>query len=131
MHLRAEVLVAFVPLGLARAVIARIPVSEPIWLPDKAIIQHPRGNTYSVKLLDVPEFVTALELGEETFRTGVISRDCFASSCFSTEFNLVNQMLFANVELGGAVCSSAILMRLAETPGFNDWYKSITAGKRK
>lgn len=125
-ELHAEVLVAFVPLGLARAVIARIPVDSPIYLQDRATILGSHGKEYSVRLLDVPEFVTALELGEETFRTGIIPGEHFKSACsFSVELNLVNQMLFKEVELGGAVFSFPILLRLVEAPGFDDWYQTI------
>lgn len=126
-ELRAEVLVVFVPLGLARSVIARLPIDSPLELPDRAIILDSDKNQYSVQLRDVPEFVSALELGEETFDTGVIPREHFSRSCYSSEFNLINQMLNAGTEISGAVFSPSILIRLAEAPGFDEWYQEISA----
>ena len=128
-RLQAELLMVFVPMGLARAVIRRIPVSEPFVLPEDAIVQDLQGNHFRVRLLDVPEFVTALEMGEETFLTGIIPREQFAASCRSVEMNLVNQMLHENVEIGGSVFSPSILLRLSEAPGFTEWYQGITAGQ--
>jgi hypothetical protein len=67
-RLQAELLVAFVPLGLARAIISRIPTDLPE-LSDHALIL--KGNqTKKARLIRVPEFVEALHLGEETFKTG-------------------------------------------------------------
>jgi hypothetical protein len=131
-QLRAEVLLVFVPLGLSRAVIARLPAKPPIVLPDTAVIQEsPNGKRYEVRLTDVPEFVTALQLGEETFVNGVIPREQFSASCRSVELNLVNQALFEEVEIGGAVISSSILLRLAEAPGFEEWYRSLAGGNAR
>jgi hypothetical protein len=79
-------------------------------------------------LLDVPEFVAAQDLAEETFETGVIPRAHFEASCFSAEFNLVNQMLHQGTDPSGAVFSQPRLLRLIDTPGFVDWYKNLTAG---
>jgi len=126
-QLRAEVLLVFVPLGLARSLIRRLPVSSPLELPDRAIIFDANQNEYSVPLCDVPEFVAALELGEETFRTGIIPRAQFSNSCHSVELNLINQMLDAGTEISGAVFSPSFLLRLAEVPGFDEWYQSIIA----
>jgi hypothetical protein len=126
-QLRAEVLTVFVPLGLARSVITRLPVNAPVKLPDRAIIRDSDGNEYGVRLCDVPEFVSALELGEETFRTGVIPREQFSSSCNSVEFNLINQMLFEGTEISGAVFPPSILLRLSEVPGFDEWYHDLSA----
>ena len=126
-QLRAEVLLVFVPLGLARSVIARLPVNSPLGLPDLAIIRDAERKEYSVRLRDVPEFVAALELGEETFHTGVIPREQFSKSCHSVEFNLVNQMLNEGTEISGAVFTPSFMLRLAEVPGFEEWFQDIIA----
>src|SRR5689334_233961 len=75
---RAELLMVFVPLGLARDVIARREAAPPIDLLDTVMIRDFRLNkTFEISLADVPEFVTACHLGEETFLTGVIPREQF------------------------------------------------------
>ena len=66
-----------------------------------------------------------LELGEETFVTGIIPREQFIASCQSVEINLINQALDEGAKLGGAVFSPSILLRLADTPGFEEWYESL------
>ncbi len=117
-RLRAEVLLVFVPLGLGRALISR--------LPDTALIQEaPQGRQFEVRLADVPEFVAALELGEESFVTGIIPREQFRASCNSVELNLINEALNKGVNLGGTRFSSSILLCLAEAPGFEEWYHSL------
>jgi hypothetical protein len=124
--LRAEVLLVFVPLGLGRAVISRLSIDAPIVLPDTALIlEAPKGRQFEVRLADVPEFVTAVELGEESFVTGIIPRDRFSASCNSVELNLINEALDKGVSLDGACFSPSILLRLAEAPGFEEWYQSL------
>jgi hypothetical protein len=124
--LRAEVLLVFVPLGLARALIPRLAIDPPMVLPDTALIQEsPQGRQFEVRLADVPEFVTALELGEESFVTGIIPREQFSASCNSVELILINQALDKGAKLGGAVFSPSILLRLADAPGFEEWYESL------
>ena len=72
-RLKAELLLVFVPSGLARAVIARIPVARPIKLSGTAQIDDYVSNqTFRVRLAGVPEFETARQLGEEAFHTGII-----------------------------------------------------------
>jgi hypothetical protein len=128
-ELRAEVLLVFVPLGLGRAIISRLPAEPPIVLPETAVIQEaPKGRQFKVRLTDVPEFVTALELGEETFVNGCIPRHQLSASCHSVELNLINDLLFKNVEVGGAEISSSILLRLAGAAGFAEWYERVTRG---
>ena len=69
-------------------------------LPDTAIIQEaPQGRQFEVRLADVPEFVTFLGLGEESFVTGVIAREEFSACCNSVELNLINQALNKGVNL--------------------------------
>jgi hypothetical protein len=68
-RLRAELLAVFVPLGLARAVIARLPSKPPIRLPETAIVLD-RDRQLTVQLASVPEFQTARHIGEETFANG-------------------------------------------------------------
>ena len=124
--LRAEILLVFVPLGLGRALISRLSIDAPMVLPETALIQEgPQGRQFEVQLADVPEFVTALELGKETFVTGIIPREQFSASCTSVELNLVNKALDQGVRLGGAVFSPSILLRLADAPGFEEWYESL------
>jgi len=125
-RLRAEVLLVFVPLGLGRALISRLPIDGPMALPDTALIQEaPQGRQFEVRLADVPEFVAALELGEESFVTGIIPREQFRASCNSVELNLINEALNKGVNLGGTRFSSSILLCLAEAPGFEEWYHSL------
>ena len=130
--LQAELLVAFAPLGLARPLISRLGIDPPIHLPDVALIRVSNGKRMlEVRLTDVPEFVTAFELGEETFLTGVIPRDQFrAASSISVELNLISQALNAEKSLSGAKMSPPILLRLADAPGFKQWYKSVKPKKR-
>jgi hypothetical protein len=124
--LRAEILVVFVPLGLGRALISRLSVDAPMVLPETALVQEaPQGRQFEVQLADVPEFVTALELGEETFVTGIIPRAQFSASCQSVEVSLINQALDEGAKLDGAVFSPSILLRLADAPGFEEWYESL------
>src|ERR1043166_6711782 len=65
-RLRAELLAVFVPLGLARAVIARLPSSPSLRLAETAIVVD-GGRQLRVQLASVPEFQTARHIGEETF----------------------------------------------------------------
>ena len=125
--LHAEILLVFVPLGLARSVIARLPATPTIKLPDYAIVRDSNSNEWKVPLLFVPEFAVAREMGEETFVTGVISRERFQASCGSVELNLLNQMLNEGVEIGGAEISPSILLRLADAPGFEAWYRETVS----
>ena len=125
-RLRAEVLVTFVPIGLCRAVIARLSAHPPLVLPDKALIKdYARDRTLEVRLADVPEFVVARELGEEAYVNGVIPRAQFQASCISVELNLINQALDAGSKLGGLQMAPQILLRLADTPGFEEWYEGV------
>src|SRR5580765_4489595 len=77
-RLRAELLTVFVPLGLARAVIARLPSSPPLRLSETAIALND-GRQLTVPLASVPEFQTACHIGEETFTNGVIPKELFSS----------------------------------------------------
>ena len=131
--LRAELLVAFVPLGLGRAVISRLPAAPPVALSAAAQIRDfARQRTLEVELDDVPEFVAARELGEETFLTGVVTREHFqAAAGFSAELNLVSEALNAGADIGGATVAPPVLLRLAEAPGFDDWYQGVKPKKRK
>jgi len=70
-------------------------------LPDTALVQEaPQGRQWEVPLADVPEFVTALELGEEKFVTGIIPPEQFNASCYSVELNLINQAFEKGVNPG-------------------------------
>ncbi len=128
-RLRAELLVAFVPLGFGRAVIARIPADPPIHLSQTALIQEfANGPFMEVKLAEVSEFQIARELGEEVYDTGLVPREHLgAVSGMSVELNLINDVLTANANLGGAKMAAPILLRLAETPGFEEWYQKLRA----
>jgi hypothetical protein len=123
--LRAEILLAFVPLGLGRAVIARLPVSSPIHLPEIALIRYSNGEDGSVSLASVPEFVAARQVGEDTFSTGVIPREQLAASCLSVELILLNEMLNNDVDIAGSAISPSILLRLSDAPEFEEWYQLI------
>jgi hypothetical protein len=126
-HLRAELLAVFVPLGLARAVIARLPANPPIHLSENAIVCD-ANRQLVVKLASVPEFQTARHIGEETFTNGVIPRELFRSMVgFSVELKLANRILDAGEELDGATIAAPHLLRLADTPGFESWYQTISA----
>ena len=125
--LRAELLAVFVPLGLARAVIARLPANPPLRLPETAVVLD--GNRQlTVRLASVPEFQTARHIGEETFANGGIPRELFSSVvAFSVELKLINQVFDAGEELGGSTFASPVLIRLADAPGFERWYETISA----
>jgi hypothetical protein len=129
-ELRAELLMVLVPIGLARAVIKRLPRTAPIHLQAEVLIRMPDGSDLEVGLFSVPEFVAALELGEATFETGVIPREELQASTYSVELKNLNQMLNAGVDISGAVCSRSILLRLGEVPGFDEWYRSHASSKR-
>lgn len=125
-RLRAELLAVFVPLGLARAVIARLPSSPALRLSETAIVLDD-GRQLTVQLASVPEFQTARQIGEETFANGVIPRELFSSVvAFSVELKLVNQLFDAGEELGGSTFASPVLIRLADAPGFEHWYETMT-----
>ena len=124
--LRAELLAAFVPLGLARAVIARLPSKPVLRLPDSVVVLD-GDRRLTVKLESVPEFQTARHIGEETYASGVIPRDLFSLVvAFSVEFNLINQALHAGKELGRLTFAPPVLIRLADAPGFERWYQTIS-----
>ena len=124
-RLRAELLAVFVPLGLARAVITRLPSSAPVRLPETAIVLD-GDRQLTVRLASVPEFQTACHIGEETFANGVIPRDLFSSVvAFSVELKLISQVLDAGKEFGGGTFASPLLIRLADAPGFERWYETI------
>jgi hypothetical protein len=131
--LRAELLVAFAPLGLGRAVITRLAADPPVRLSATAQIRDFTNDRWlEVRLDDVPEFVAARELGEETFLTGIIPREQFqAAAGLSVELNLVNDALSAGESIGGAKASPPILLRLADAPGFEDWYQRVRPKKRR
>jgi hypothetical protein len=126
-RLRAEVLMVFVPLGLARPLIARLDFNPPIHLPDWAIIKDfVRNRELKVWLADVPEFVAARELGELYFETGIVLREDYSvATAWGVEMKLINNALFAGKEPGGSTMSPMILMRLAETEGFAEWYRKV------
>jgi hypothetical protein len=84
-----------------------------------------------VVLADVPEFTAALQLGEEAFITGIIPREQFRASCNSVELNLVSEALNAGKEIGGARITPSILLRLAEAPGFSEWYQGVRRSNRR
>ena len=122
--LQAELLMVFVPLGLARPVIRRLPFS--VTLLDHVLVLR-AGETFEVPLKLVPEFVEARRLGEETFETGIIPRDALSAAVqHSVEMNLVNQAL--NAGTTPEYIAAPVLIRLGDTPGFEDWYSDI---KRK
>ncbi len=128
-RLRAEVLAVFVPMGLARAVIARIPAKSPIRLSEIAVVCDFYGDRQlKLRLAAVPEFETARHIGEETFANGVIPRDLFSSVVgFSVELKLINQVLDAGEELDGLTIAAPHLLRLADAPGFDGWYETISS----
>lgn len=128
--LRAELLAVFVPLGLARALIAQLELSPPIRLSSKALIQYSDGNqTLEVDLRQIPEFEAARQLGEETFRTGIIPREQFgAASSVSVEMKLINEALDAGKDIAGSTMAAPILLRLAAAPGFDEWYSKLQHG---
>src|SRR6185295_18978369 len=75
-ELDAEVLVAFLPLGLTRAIISRLPDNVSTTLSDHAIILN-ENLQLKLSLMVVPEFVEALRLGDEAFTSGEISKEVF------------------------------------------------------
>jgi hypothetical protein len=95
------------------------------------IKDYARNRTLEIRLADVPEFVMALELGEEAYINGVIPRAEFQASCISVELNLINQALNAGSKLGNVLMAPQILLRLAKAPGFEEWYQDHRPRKRR
>jgi hypothetical protein len=123
--LRAELLVAFVPLGLARALIKRLPAETPIAVSDHATVLK-GDRLLKIRLALVPDFVEALALAEETFTSGIIPREHFSRAVrFSVELDAINQAL--NAEKTVAKVAPPILLRLGEVLGFEDWYATTRA----
>ncbi len=123
--LRAELLVVFVPLGLARGLIYRLPEQTPIMLSDHVLVLKD-NRQLKIPLLLVPEFVEALALGEETFTSGIIPKEHFSNVVgFSVELDVINQAF--NAEKAVAHVAAPILLRLGEVEGFEDWYRTIRA----
>lgn len=123
--LQAERLVAFVPLTLARAIIARLEAEPPVQLSETALIRDSLTDR-EIRLVNVTEFVIAQQLAEDSFFSGIIPRDQFTAACnLSVELNLINQALNAGSPIDGATVSPPIFLRLADAPGFEEWYKSV------
>lgn len=127
-RLRAEILAVFVPMGLARAVIARLPVGSSIRLPENAVIcDFERNRQLQLKLAAVPEFEAARHIGEETFASGVIPRNVFRIVVdLSIELKLINRLLDAGRKLEDSRFAAPHLLRLADAPGFSEWYETIS-----
>ena len=123
--LRAELLVVFVPLGLARSLIYRLPAQPRIELSDHVWVLR-ADRRLKVPLQMVPEFVEAFALGEETFRCGILSQEHFSQVVrFSVELNLINEAL--NAGTVAAEVSAPILLRLGEVTGFEEWYRTVSS----
>jgi hypothetical protein len=121
--LQAEILVAFIPLGLGRAVIRRLPVETPIDLSDCVWVLK-GDRQLEIPLRQVPEFVEALRLGEETFTTGIIPTEEFSQAVrFSVELNAISKVLNAGSTVANV--AAPILLRLGDATGFEDWYKAL------
>jgi hypothetical protein len=127
--LKAELLCAFVPLGLARAVIRRITPYPAIRLSKVVWIQHPeKKETFKVRLNRVAEFEAALEIGEETFKSGILSsEELEAVAGRSVELILINNALNAGARIENGRMAPPILLRLAEAPDFEGWYRQVNA----
>jgi len=125
-RLRAELLTVFVPLGMARAVIARLPTKPPLRLPDHVVILA-GDRQLSVKLASVPEFQTARHVGEETFSYGILSKELFSWIVgFSVELKIINQLLYAGEEPGRATFAPVHLGHVANAPGFERWFEQVS-----
>lgn len=121
--LQAELLVAFVPLGLARAIISRLPAAVPIKLSDYVWVLND-GQEKKVRLTRIPQFVESLNLGEETFTRGVIQKEHFTEAAgLSVELTIINQALIAGRTISSI--AAPVLVRLGQVPGFDDWYNRI------
>src|SRR5687767_1036602 len=92
-RLRAEILAVFVPLGLGRAVIARLPGNPAIRLSETAVVCSSDGKRgLRLPLVAVREFETALHIGEENFTSGLIPASVLSSViAFSVEIQLINE----------------------------------------
>lgn len=121
--LHAELLIGFVPLGLARAVIGRMQSEISIALSHHVFVMQ-GDRQLEIPLELVPEFVEALRLGQETFTTGAIPREEFSQAVqFSVELKLVSDLL--NDGGTSATLAAPILLRLGDTTGFEEWYREI------
>jgi hypothetical protein len=126
-ELRAEMMASFVPLGLGRALIARLGANPPVTMAEHALVQDlENGVVQEIPLAAVAEYVAARRLGEEAFVTGIIPRGPFrAASCRSSELNALNKALNAGKSLDGGRIEAPLLPRLGGTAGFNDWYCTL------
>lgn len=122
-ELQAELWLAFIPLGLGRALISRLSPGAPILCADSAHIRDCEMNRdYEVQLSEVEEFVVAARLGEETFMTGIIPREQFTLVVrLSAEVNAANSALNAGKPVAGSRIYPPVLLRLAGTDGFENW----------
>ena len=69
-------------------------------------------------------------MGEENFVTGLIPRAHFSASCRSVELDQLNQLLNDGIDIGGAEISASVLLRLANAPGFEEWYQDVVSKGR-
>jgi hypothetical protein len=121
--LQAELLIAFVPLGVARPVVRRLSEATPFTWSDHVFVL--KGNQkLTIPLEAVREFVEAVRLGEETFTTGIIPREDLTRAVrLSVEINLISRVLDAGKTVD--IISAPILLRLGEAEGFDEWYSEI------
>lgn len=126
-RLRAEILAVFVPLGLGRAVIARLPGNPAIQLSETAVVcSSDDKRRLRLPLVAVREFETARHIGEENFTSGLIPTSVLSAVIgFSVEIQLINEALNHDKDLGGSRMAAPQLLRLADTPGFEDWCQNL------
>lgn len=86
------------------------------------------NREFKVRLDRVAEFTEALQIGEETFETGILSsKELEAVTRRSIELTLIKKALNAGASIENGRMAPPYLFRLADAPHFEDWYRRINA----
>jgi hypothetical protein len=125
---RAELLLAFVPLGVGRVLIARLP-NMPAQMPDTASIPDPDGDTiYKADLASIAEFTEAVAVADAAYQDGNIPRQTLASAAlYGSEMKAIWSARQAGKNLSTSRVGPPFLPSLAEVEGFEEWYRSLVA----
>lgn len=97
---------AFLPSAFARPLLERLGVSTFV---DRASVPKPNGGRFEVALSRQPEYVEALALAREHWRTGVLPREVYETIALgSAELDSVNAALNAGQDVAGATVATAL-----------------------
>lgn len=127
--LRAELLLGFVPLGVGRVLIARLP-NMPAQMPDTASIPAPDGDTiYKADLAGIAEFTEAMAVAAAAYSDGSIPRQTLASvALYGAEMKAIWSARQAGKNLATSRVGPPFFPSLAEVEGFWEWYRSLGSG---